>query len=392
MRDAVAVAVIGGGINGTAIARAAAAAGHQVLLLEQAPALAQGTSSRSSKLIHGGLRYLEHGQLSLVRESLRERALLLRNAPALVRLVPFHIPVYETSRRGPLTIRAGLSLYALLAGLRRESLFRSLRPREWGDLDGLRTEGLRAVFRHYDAQTDDAALTRAVMRSAQRFGASLLTGARVTRIDLDDAGARIAYEHHSREEQCRARVVVNAAGAWVNALLARVNPPIPPLAIDLVQGTHIVVPGTLRHGVYYLESPRDGRPVFVMPWQGRVLIGTTETPFTGDPGAVRPLEGEIDYLFETLAHHFPTGAVDRRGIASAFAGLRVLPRGQGSAFARTRESIFLTDREQAPRLLCVYGGKLTVHRATAEKALARIRSSLPSRRPVADTTRLSLAL
>jgi glycerol-3-phosphate dehydrogenase len=392
MRGAVDVAIIGGGINGTAIAQSAAAAGHQVLLLEQAPGLAQGTSSRSSKLIHGGLRYLEHGQLSLVRESLRERALLLRNAPELVRLVPFHIPVFETSRRGPLTVRAGLSLYALLASLRPESLFRSLPARAWGDLDGLRTTGLRAVFRHYDAQTDDAALTQAVMRSAQGLGARFLTAARVTRVDLDDGGALIAYEHDSRSEQCRARVVVNAAGAWVNELLARVSPPVPPLAIDLVQGTHIVVPGTLRQGVYYLESPRDSRPVFMMPWKGRILIGTTETPYTGDPGAVRPLAGEVDYLLETLAHHFPSRAVDRQGVAAAFAGLRVLPRAQGSAFARTRESIFLTDRERAPRLLCVYGGKLTVHRATAEKALATIRSSLPPRGPVVDTKRLKLAL
>ncbi len=248
MTDTVDIVVIGGGINGAAIAQAAAAAGYEVLVLEQAPGIAQGTSGKSSKLIHGGLRYLEQGQFSLVRESLRERALLLRNAPELVKLVPFYIPVFRTSRRSRLTIRAGLGLYALLSGLKRESRFRSLPRREWTELDGLRTDGLQAVFRYHEAQTDDAALTSAVMDSARELGARLLTDAKVIHIRLDEAGALVTYQHQSRPGHCRARVAVNATGAWVNALLARVSPRVSPLDIDLVQGAHIVLGGQPLRG------------------------------------------------------------------------------------------------------------------------------------------------
>ena len=166
MSTAYDVVIIGGGIHGVGVAQAAAAAGHRVLLLEKT-ALASATSSRSSKLIHGGLRYLESAQFGLVRGSLRERTLLLQLAPDLVRRLPFHIPVYAGTTRRPFTIRAGLSLYALLGNLAPDCRFASLPRTDWPDLDGLATDGLQAVFRYYDAQTDDAALTRAVMASAR---------------------------------------------------------------------------------------------------------------------------------------------------------------------------------------------------------------------------------
>ena len=158
--------VIGAGIHGVGVAQAAAAAGYSVLVLEQT-GIASATSCRSSKLIHGGLRYLESGQLNLVRESLRERDILLRIAPQLVQLVPFYIPVYRHTARRPWQIRAGLALYAVLGNLRRHAWFAALPRVQWGNLDGLATENLQAVFRYQDAQTDDAALTQAVMRSAQ---------------------------------------------------------------------------------------------------------------------------------------------------------------------------------------------------------------------------------
>ncbi|MCR4301236.1 MAG: FAD-dependent oxidoreductase, partial [Sulfuricaulis sp.] len=166
------VAVIGGGIHGVGVAQAAAAAGYSVLLMEQNN-LGSGTSSRSSKLIHGGLRYLESAHFGLVRESLREREILLHIAPALVQRVPFYIPVYTATRRSPWKIRAGLSLYALLGGLSPETRFESVTRSRWQDLDGIATHGLRAVFRYEDAQTDDARLTQAVMQSAQSLGAEL---------------------------------------------------------------------------------------------------------------------------------------------------------------------------------------------------------------------------
>ncbi|MEZ6021532.1 MAG: FAD-dependent oxidoreductase [Planctomycetota bacterium] len=172
------VVVIGAGIQGVGAAQAMAAAGHSVRLLEREYPAA-GTSSRSSKLIHGGLRYLETWQWSLVRSSLRERAILLRIAPHLVRLVPFHIPVYRGMRRGPLTIRAGLSLYALLGGLAKDARFSKLARADWSALDGLRTDGLKAVYRYFDGQTDDAALCRAVLASACELQAEFSLGAEV---------------------------------------------------------------------------------------------------------------------------------------------------------------------------------------------------------------------
>ncbi|MEE8343300.1 MAG: FAD-dependent oxidoreductase, partial [Gammaproteobacteria bacterium] len=166
------VGIIGGGIHGVGVAQRAAAQGYTVLVLEKA-GLAAGTSSRSSKLIHGGLRYLESAQFGLVRECLRERSLLLQIAPELVRLQPFMVPVYRHTRRRPWQLRLGLSLYALLGGMDKENRFTTIPRRHWDQLDGLATEGLEKVYRYRDAQTDDALLTRAVMNSAQELGAEL---------------------------------------------------------------------------------------------------------------------------------------------------------------------------------------------------------------------------
>ncbi len=384
------VIVIGAGIHGVGVAQAAAAAGHEVLVLEQR-ALAFGTSSRSSKLIHGGLRYLESGQFALVRECLRERALLLRLAPELVRLRPFHIPVYRDTRRRPWQLRAGLALYALLGGLAPGTRFRTLPRRQWETLDGLDTGGLQQVFQYHDAQTDDAALTRAVMRSAQALGARLELPAVFTGAELAAGEVIVHYRCADREHSCRARALVNAAGPWANQVLARITPPPPALAVDLVQGSHILLDGRLERGFYYLEAPRDRRAVFAMPWHDRILVGTTEVPYEGDPAAVVPTPEEMDYLLETFAHYFPAWrGAGRERIRDAFAGLRVLPAAAGSAFDRPRETILHTDRARRPRLLTVYGGKLTAYRATAEKVMKRLAASLPARSPRGDTRRLPL--
>ncbi|MGE0372495.1 MAG: FAD-dependent oxidoreductase, partial [Gammaproteobacteria bacterium] len=298
------VAVIGAGIHGAGVAQAAAARGLAVLVLEQAD-IASGTSCRSSKLIHGGLRYLETGQFTLVRECLRERALLLRLAPDLIRLQPFHLPVYADTRRRPAQLRLGLALYAALGGLKAANRFRSLPRREWSTLDGLETKGLQQVFRYWDAQTDDRQLTRAVMASAQALGARLVLPATFTGAGLSDRGCAITYTHAGGEHSCEARVLINAAGPWVNTVLEKIRPHMEPRAIELVQGAHLLIDGALNRGIYYMEAPRDGRAVFAMPWQGKLLLGTTETPYAGDPAAVTPRQQEQDYLLETLAHYFP---------------------------------------------------------------------------------------
>ena len=381
------IAVIGAGIQGAGIAQAAAAAGFSVEVFEQYGRLAQGTSSRSSKLIHGGLRYLQTAQFKLVRECLRERALLLDNAPSLVRLVPFYLPIYASSSRGPWLIRAGLSVYALLGGLDQAARFKTVPRSHWQILNGLRTQELRAVFQYYDAQTDDALLTQAVMRSAEGLGARLHTGCEVAAIRLRDDGCELTTQHHG---DYQASVVINAAGPWVNRVLDRVTPTTQQRAIDLIQGSHIVIPGDLGEGIYYVESPQDRRAVFVMPWQGNIMVGTTEVSYAGDPAQVQPSEQEIAYLLQTVAHYFPRFAVDPGKIISSFAGLRVLPRGDSPASVRPRETFLQLDRRQRPRLLSVYGGKLTAYRATAEKVIAEVREGLPRRDPIADTRRLKL--
>ncbi len=386
------VLVIGAGIHGAGVAQAAAARGYRVVVLERT-APGSGTSSRSSKLIHGGLRYLESGQFGLVRECLHERRILLRIAPDLVRLQPFHIPIYQDTRRRAWRIGVGLALYAALDGWSTDSRFSRLDRREWARLDGLDSSGLRAVFRYFDAQTDDAALTRAVLYSAQALGAQLRMPARVTRIERHAQGARVFYQADGDERDCDTRVLVNAAGPWANQVLQTIVPTQIGLSVELVQGAHIVLPGVLTQGMYYLEAPRDGRAVFVMPWQGAVLVGTTETPYRGEPDAVMPLPTELDYLLATCAHYFPAyRGMTRADIHSAYAGLRVLPAQAGAAFGRPRETLLHADDAQRPVILTIYGGKLTAYRATAQKVMQRLAARLPESGLRVDTATLPLPL
>ncbi len=380
------VVIIGGGIHGVGVAQAAACDGYSVLVLEQT-GLASATSGRSSKLIHGGLRYLEGLHFSLVRESLRERALLLKLAPELVHLQAFHIPVYPETSRRPATIRAGLSLYALLGGPGPANRFRSLRSGEWQDLDGLETRRLQAVYQYYDAQTDDAALTRAVMQSAADLGASLQCPAEFTAAEIAVDGCSVHYSVNGADYSCSACVLVNAAGSWINAVAGRIHPPPSTTAVDLVQGTHLVLEGRLEKGGYYLEAPADRRAIFLLPWKGRMLLGTTESIYTGDPADVVPLAGEEAYLLETLRYYFPQRP---QKVVERFAGLRVLPEAGSAVFARSRETRFEMDDPRRPRVVAIYGGKLTGYRATAQRVMRLLHRTLPSRKPVASTARLGL--
>jgi glycerol-3-phosphate dehydrogenase len=384
------VVVVGGGIHGVGVAQAAAAAGHSVLLLEKKK-LAAGTSSRSSKLIHGGLRYLESGQFHLVRESLRERRILLSIAPGLVELKPFFLPLYRTTRRQPWQLRLGLSIYALLGGLGPESRFASVPKSEWDSLDGLQTRGLRTVLRYFDAQTDDLALTRAVMRSAEYLGAERASPAELFAAEVRADSVIAQYTHDGAPQECEAQVLVNAAGPWVKRVMDRITPRIESPSIELVQGSHILVRDTVRQGIYYVESPRDGRAIFVMPWRSNMLVGTTETRFRGDPDGVQPLAAEKHYLVNVLRHYFPRLAQLAVGdLLDSFAGVRVLPAGKGHAFHRSRETLLVCDRADRPRVLGIYGGKLTGYRATAEQVMERISPSLPTRKPRGDTRVLRL--
>lgn len=377
------VVVVGGGIHGVGVLQAVAAAGWSALLVEER-AIASGTSSKSSKLVHGGLRYLESGQLALVRESLAEREVLCRVAPELVKLVPFFVPIYRETTRRPWKIRAGLSMYALLGSLARDAWFERVPKREWERLDGLELAGLQHVFRYNDGQTDDAALCRAVLASAKELGAEIAMPARFERATRTSDGWRVSVEGRG---ETSARVLVNAGGPWVNRVRGRIEPLPPGFDVELVAGTHVELEGKLERGIYYCEAPRDRRAVFTIPWKGRTLVGTTETPFKGDPRDVRATDAEVAYLVETFARYFPRRA---RKVVDAWAGLRVLPKGPGTAFDRPRETTLVVDDEARPTTLAIYGGKLTGYRATSEKVATRLKATLPARERKADTSTLRL--
>ncbi len=383
------VAIIGGGIHGVGVAQAAAVKGYKTVLLEQYDHLAEGTSSRSSKLIHGGLRYLEQFEFSLVRECLIERGYLLKNAPDLVKLTSVNIPIYKNSKRPAWMIRAGLSLYALLGNLNSDARFKKINKSEWHTLDGLNVEGLQAVFQYYEAQTDDRLLTQAVMDSAQEYGAELILNAKVNKIELLKDHCVINYTENKRNEvTITSSTTINAAGPWASNVLNMVYPQQKNVTVDLVQGAHIILPIQLSNSIFYIESPEDHRPIFVMPWYGNTMVGTTESIFEDDPSKTSPLDKEIQYLLKAFVQHFPS--CKNVQIKESFAGLRVLPKNNDDANKRSRETIYLRDRNKKPRILSIFGGKLTAYRATADHVLNYIKESLPSTSSSLSTKELKL--
>ncbi len=388
--EAVDVAIIGGGITGVGIAQRAQAAGYRVVLLERGE-IGKQTSANSSKLIHGGLRYLESGQLNLVRQSLAQRKALLKLAPTLVKPIPFYIPIYQTNQRGPLAIRAGLTLYAMLSEFDTLGYFNVVDTKEWPSL-GIKLNGLQSVFRYWDAQTDDHRLTLAVANSASRLGAQIKTGIHLQQIEHQDAGCILQYQDvDGKGKPLFAKCLINATGPWVNRTLDLVTPKAKPLKIELVQGSHLVLDISPPQGILYLESIFDKRVVFVMPWQGKTMIGTTETPIS-NPEEAAVTAAEIEYLLGIYAHYFPQGSkLDelRDKVVGDFCGIRVLPKQNGAAFDLPREMI-MSSLDSHPHILSIYGGKLTTFRHTAQEALQWIVKRLGVRPIKADVDKLML--
>jgi len=364
--------IIGAGIHGAAIASEAIKDKLRVLLLEQFDRPAQGTSSKSSKLIHGGLRYLEHFELGLVYECLSDRKRLLKKYPDLVELKKFYIPVYQSTTRSSMLIRTGLSLYALLGGLIKSSRFKRLARSQWDTLDGLKTSELKNIFHYFDAQTDDAKLTTRLLEEATSSGACIEYESELINCDINETDVQISYQKGNALLKVTAGMLINAAGPWVNHIVQRCHPAFDPVEIDLVSGTHIEIPGTLDKGIFYLEAPQDQRAVFAMPWKGHILVGTTERIYEGDPAKVKPSDDEIYYLLEVYLHYFPDARISKSDILASWAGLRVLPKNKANPFKRSRETIFHKNNHDNPRVISIYGGKLTSHYSTARKLLKLI--------------------
>lgn len=364
--------VIGGGITGAGIARDAALRGMSVALVEQDD-FGGGTSSRSSRLVHGGVRYLEHGYLKLVFEASRERRTLLRLAPQLVRPLRFTWPVYEGARLPKWKVRAGLALYDALAMFRNVGRHRGLSMAQVLEAEpALRSPGLTGGASYWDAATDDAALTLANVLDARAAGAVVLNHAAmqsfVTERDTI-IGANVRDEFTDRLIPVRANTVVNATGPWTDAIRRMEDPSAMPAVLG-TKGVHIAVPADRvgNRAAVTMLSPSDARVMFCLPAGDLTIIGTTDTHTNAVPAEVRATRDDVAYLLEAVNRYFPAAQLGPRDVISAWAGIRPLVSSgnQGDPASASREHAITT----GPRgVIAITGGKLTTYREIAEQAV-----------------------
>jgi len=373
--------IIGGGATGVGVAVDAAARGFSVLLLEQSD-FGKGTSSRSTKLVHGGVRYLEQGNLSLVMEALRERGLLRHNAPHLVHDLPFVVPCYQWWER--IFYGAGLKAYNLLSGKQRFGPSEILsREAALAHLPNLKSDGLRGGVVYHDGQFDDARLLIHLAATAAEQGAILLNYAPVTAIARKSGGwsVRARDTESGKEIEAKARVVINAAGAFCDPVRRLANPAAAPLVMPS-QGIHLVFACDFLPGNSALMVPHtnDGRVMFAIPWHGHTLVGTTDTPLAEVSLEPKAQEREIDFLVDTTARYLAK-APTRKDVLSVFTGIRPLVR-RASAKNTAALSRDHTIHVDPKGLLTITGGKWTTYRNMAEDCVNQaIRlAHLPARR------------
>ncbi|HSQ03268.1 MAG TPA: glycerol-3-phosphate dehydrogenase/oxidase, partial [Burkholderiales bacterium] len=364
--------VIGGGINGAAIANIAAGRGLKTALIEKGD-FASGTSSKSTKLIHGGLRYLENFEFGLVYESLRERHIQLQCAPHLVKPLAFIIPTYEGDPRSLWTMRFGVFLYEMLAGRYRVQRRRFLSSEEVTQLEpGIKREGLKGGVMYYDAQMDDARLCLENVLAAREMGADAFNYVEVTAF-LKQAGKVVGVTAHDTigggAFDVHAKKVICAVGPWTNALM-RLDDPHAKHLVRTTKGVHIVVRGELSRHALFIMSYRDRRIFFVIPWLGNSLIGTTDTDYPGRPDDVDVEQADVDYLTTEAQRIFPARDFSGRNIIATFAGLRPLLRSDSALPSRATRKHFI--HETPSGMIVVVGGKYTTYRAVAEACVNRV--------------------
>ena len=361
------VLVIGGGIVGAGVARDAATRGFATALVDRGD-FASGTSGKTSRLVHGGLRYLRDYRIGLVRDAVRERDVLLRRAPSLVHPLRFTIPVYEGRGPRPLALRVGLVVYDLLSRGKVLPRHAYLRPSAILEAEPrLRSHGLLGGGTYHDAWTDDARLVLAVVRDAANGGAVVANYADVTELVRREGrvqGARVTDRESGETFEVRASVVINATGAGIDSLRGG---PTPRGTVRLTKGAHVLLPaGRIGTREAVVLSARDGRAVFVLPWAHLVLVGTTDTDFEGPPNRVVPDARDVAYLLETVNDAFPEANARPEDVVSAYAGLRPLIRGRSSSEDESDVSRAHRIFEDPDGLVSVAGGKLTTHRKMAE--------------------------
>jgi glycerol-3-phosphate dehydrogenase len=366
--------VIGGGITGCGVARDAAMRGLKVALVERDD-FASGTSGRSSRLIHGGIRYLEHGQLHLVYESIRERQTLLRIAPHFVKPLAFTWPIYRGARVGQVRLSAGLLAYYVLAG-GRSRLHSTLNVRETLEREpSLESAGLTGGAVYYDACTDDARLTIANAVAARQNGAAIVSHTQVTRIIYDHGkavGATVKSQHSDDTREVRARVIVNATGVWAKEFTSDERA----RRHRGSKGAHVSVPRERigNRDAITLISPIDGRVMFCLPAGPQAIIGTTDTWTEDSPETVHASPADVDYLLRSANAYFPRAQLERGDVVSAWAGIRPLASGGASSpSAVSREHSIVTD---GSGVINVTGGKLTTYRSMAAEIVDSVQQSL----------------
>jgi glycerol-3-phosphate dehydrogenase len=396
------VVVIGGGINGAGIAREARLAGYRTLLVERDD-FGAGTTSRATRLIHGGLRYLEHGEFGLVYESLHERETLVREAPHLVRPLRLLLPVYAGDARPGWKVRAGLALYDLLSLRKSLPWHRAMPERALAEYEpGLNREGLRAAYLMSDAQVEfPERLVVETVRDFMDAGGIALNHARVTGIvspghrmrsvvvrdELDlggpQPGAAVIPSGRTQPgaaviHEIATKVVVNAAGPWVDEVLAGTDGERHDRLLGGTKGSHLVAewPGAPTHAIF-ASAKADGRPFFILPWYGYTLVGTTDIRYDGDPSEARCTPEELAYLLDEATRLFPRTPLRREHVLYTYSGVRPLPytpRGEDeSTISRSHFVIDHAKRGGPDGLLSIVGGKLTTYRSLARVALQAIR-------------------
>ena len=371
------LAVIGAGINGAGIARDAALRGLKVIVFDKND-MCSGCSAISSRLVHGGLRYLEYGEIPLVYESLHERRYLRLTAPHLVEPLRICIPIYAGARRGPLLIRLGMLAYDLLSFRKTVPNHEMLSSTELKDEEpGLAAEGLRAAARYYDAQVTFAErLVLENLLAAQSAGAEIRTHCEVTDIQVvKGAVESITYQDHAgNSASVSVKAIVNAAGPWVDRVLDVAPTPTKRL-IGGTKGSHIIVGkfDGAPHDAFYVEAAADGRPFFIIPWNDQYLIGTTDIRYDEDLDHIRASDAEVDYLLAETNRVFARAELTRADIHYAYAGVRPLPyKEEGPESAITRRHIIKSNKDIARGLLSIIGGKLTTYRSLAEQAVDKL--------------------
>jgi len=363
--------VVGGGITGAGIARDAAMRGRKVALVERED-FASGTSSRSSKLIHGGVRYLETYEFGLVFEASNERRRLRRIAPNMVLPLPFILPIYRGAKNGFLKIMAGMWLYDILALFRNIQHHRMLLPNDVLKIfPSLRRDGLTGAARYYDCSVDDARLTLVTLLSAHRHGAVIVNYTTVTGLVKEGGKTRgvIAKDEiNGRELIVRGHAVISALGPWTDSILRMDDPDARPI-MRPTKGVHFLVPRSRLgsdHALGYF-SPRDGRLMFLIPWGDFSIIGTTDTDYKGNLSAVYADGDDVDYILDAINAQFPGVNLTRDDIISTYAGVRPLVSEPGAHMTESQVSREHRIWQTPSGLLCIAGGKLTTYRSMAKQ-------------------------